>query len=76
MTSTIISLRKNSRSADSTIVGFVCMSGDKVIGADIFASTNLFYNQLDPLLKGYCDQVVYTGKAAYDHTRRRKNLSG
>jgi hypothetical protein len=38
------------------------MSGDKVIGADIFASTYLFYNQLDPLLKGYCDQVVYTGK--------------
>jgi len=50
------------KSADSTMVGFVCMSGDKVIGSDIFASTNLFYNQLDPLLKGYCDQVVYTGK--------------
>jgi len=50
------------KSMDSTIVGFVCMSGDKVIGSDIYASTDLFYNQLDPLLKGYCDQAVYVGK--------------
>jgi len=50
------------KTADSSIVGFVCMSGDKVIGSDIFASSDFFYNQLDPLLKGYCDQAVYTGK--------------
>ncbi len=50
------------KTTDSTIVGFVCMSGDKVIGSDIYASTDLFYNQLDPLLKGYCDQAVYMGK--------------
>jgi hypothetical protein len=49
------------KSADSTILGFVCMSGEKVIGSDIYASTDLFYNQLDPLLKGYCDQAVYMG---------------
>jgi hypothetical protein len=50
------------KSTDSTIVGFVCMSGDKVIGSDIYASSDLFYNQLDPLLKGYCDQAVYMGR--------------
>ena len=50
------------KSADSTIVGFVCMTGNRVIGADIYASTDLFYNQLDPLLKGYCDQAVYMGR--------------
>ena len=49
-------------SVDSTVVGFVCMSGDKVIGSDIYATTGLFYNQLDPLLMGYCDQAVYMGK--------------
>jgi hypothetical protein len=50
------------KSADSTIVGIACISGDKVIGCDIFASIGLFYSQLDPLLKGYCDEAVYTGK--------------
>jgi hypothetical protein len=50
------------KAGDSSIVGIVCMSGDKVIGADIFASRYLFFNQLDPLLKGYCDQAVYMGK--------------
>jgi len=50
------------KSSDSTVLGFVCMTGDKVMGSDIYASTGLFYNQLDPLLIGYCDQAVYMGK--------------
>jgi len=50
------------KNTDSTIVGFVCMSGGKVIGSDIFASPDLFYSQLDPLLKGYCDEALYVGK--------------
>ena len=50
------------KSGDSSMVGIVCMSGEKVIGSDIFASRNLFFNQLDPLLKGYCDEAVYMGK--------------
>jgi hypothetical protein len=50
------------KAADSTIVGIVCVSGDQVIGSDIFASRDLFYNMLDPVLIGYTDQVLYTGK--------------
>ena len=50
------------KAGDSSMVGIVCMSGDKVIGADIYASRDLFFNLLDPLLKGYCDQAVYMGK--------------
>ena len=49
------------RNADSSIVGFVCVSGDRVIGTDIFASTDLFYGQLEPLLKGYTDEAVFFG---------------
>ncbi len=48
--------------SDSNMVGFVCMTGDKVIGTDIYASTGMFKNLLEPLLKGYCDQAVYMGK--------------
>lgn len=49
------------RNTDSTIVGFVCISGDKVIGSDIFADTHLFYEQLEPLLHGYIDDAVLFG---------------
>ena len=54
--------KESFKHSDSTIVGFVCMTGDKVIGSDIYASSDMFYNQLEPLLKGYCDQAVYMGK--------------
>jgi hypothetical protein len=47
--------------SDSTIVGFVAISGDKVIGSDVFSTKNLFYNQLDPLLRGYIDDAVLFG---------------
>ena len=49
------------RQMDSTLIGFVCVSGNKVIGCDVFRYTNLFYSQLDPLLKGYCDEAVLSG---------------
>lgn len=50
------------KNTDSSIVGFVCMTGNRIIGSDIYAYRDLFFNQLDPLLKGYCDQAVYMGK--------------
>jgi hypothetical protein len=52
---------KKFRSADSTIIGFVCISGDKVIGCDAFAGTNLFYNALDALLQGYIEEAIRFG---------------
>jgi len=49
------------RNSDSTLVGFVCISGKKIIGSDIFAGSNLFYNALDPLLHGYIEEALYFG---------------
>ncbi len=49
------------RKTDSTVVGFVAISGGRVIGSDIFASKNLFYSQLEPLLRGYTDDVITFG---------------
>lgn len=48
---------------DSTVVGVVCVSGDKVIGCDIFAGTGLFYGQLRPMLLGYIDEAIVHGSA-------------
>ena len=68
--------RNKFKSADSSIVGIVCMSGDKVIGSDIFASRDLFFNQLDPLLKGYCDQALYVGRPVTITREEEKNIFG
>jgi len=46
---------------DSNVIGFVAITGDKIIGTDIFDGTDLFYPQLDPLLHGYIDDVVTAG---------------
>lgn len=46
---------------DSNVVGFVAISGDKVIGSDIFATRGIFYYQLEPLLHSYIDDVLLFG---------------
>ena len=49
------------RDADSTIVGVVCVSGNRIVGCDIFANTGLFYGQLQPMLMGYIDEAIVHG---------------
>jgi len=46
---------------DSNIVGIVCMSGNKVLGCDIFESNNLFYSELEALLYGYIEEAFAFG---------------
>jgi hypothetical protein len=46
---------------DSNVVGFAAITGDKIIGTDIFDGTGLFYPQLDPLLHGYIDEAMEAG---------------
>jgi len=47
--------------SDSSITGFVCVSGDKVIGTDIFSDRAMFYDELEPLLYGYINEAVMNG---------------
>jgi hypothetical protein len=49
------------KGTDSNIVGFIALSGDKVIGSDVFDGTYLFYHQLEPLLRGYIDEAMGQG---------------
>lgn len=49
------------RQADSNIVGIVCMSGDKLLGSDIFDGSNLFYGKLEPLMQGYIEEATIFG---------------
>jgi hypothetical protein len=51
------------KNTDSTITGIVCMSGDKVIGCDVFATPHLFYGSLQSLLYGYIEAAATYGSA-------------
>jgi hypothetical protein len=46
---------------DSNIVGIVCISGNKILGSDIFITPGLFYGQLQPLLRGYIEEATVFG---------------
>jgi hypothetical protein len=47
--------------SDSGIVGFVCMTGDKIIGSDIYDDPSLFADQFQTLLTGYIEQAISYG---------------
>jgi hypothetical protein len=59
--------------SDSSITGFVCMSGDKVIGCDIYAGNNLLYGELLPLLHGYIEEAISFGSAPTISNEKVKN---
>jgi hypothetical protein len=49
------------RSSDSSMIGFVAVTGNQVLGADVFISPELFFNNLEVTLKQYIDAAVMTG---------------
>lgn len=46
---------------DSNIVGFVCMTGNKIIGSDIYNDIGLFADQFSTLLTGYIEEAISFG---------------
>ena len=59
--------------ADSNIVGIVCISGNKIIGSDVFIGSNLFYGKLQPLMQGYIEEASVFGSiptVTNDNTRK------
>jgi hypothetical protein len=53
--------RDKIRSSDSAMTGFVCVSGNKVLGTEIFADKSLFFDELEPLLFGYINEAILHG---------------
>ncbi|MBL7699225.1 MAG: hypothetical protein JNK79_13760 [Chitinophagaceae bacterium] len=53
--------RKRFKNSDSTMTGFICVSGNKVLGCEIFADKSLFYDELEPLLFGYINEAIMRG---------------
>lgn len=46
---------------DTGIVGFICISGKKILGADIYAFRNLFREQSLEILTGYIEEAMAFG---------------
>jgi hypothetical protein len=43
---------------DSTILGVICVAGDKILGSDIFAAPNLFKDAASSILAGYIEDAI------------------
>ena len=54
--------REKIRKSDSTMCGFICVSGNKVIGTEIFSDRDLFFDELEPLMHGYITEAVMQGR--------------
>jgi hypothetical protein len=53
--------RERFKNSDSTMTGFLCVTGSKVLGCEIFADRMLFYDELEPLLFGYINEAIMRG---------------
>ena len=61
----------------SNCVGFIGVSGDKIIGCDIFANTEMLKKQLKNLVQSYSTEAITNGKAAIpDYTKILTYLKG
>lgn len=53
--------RNKFKNSDSAMTGFICVSGNKVLGTEIFADKQLFFDELEPLLFGYINEAIMRG---------------
>lgn len=52
---------KKSMAADPTIVGVLAVTGDRIIGCDIYGTPQLFKSNADNILTSYISEAVYNG---------------
>jgi len=59
--------------SDADLIGVVVVSGDKVLGTDMFATSALFKENLDNLLHAYATEAILNGQPITIHTETVKS---
>ena len=54
---------RNKFAAEKDVIGVVVVSGDKVLGCDMFATSELFNKNFENLLYSYATEAILNGKA-------------
>lgn len=54
-------LFKKLRMADSSYVGFIAVTGNKILGAEVFINSTLFYQTLPQLMEKYGSEAALSG---------------
>lgn len=67
-----LSFFKNKFDKDSSVIGVVVATGNKVIGCDMFATHDLFKKQFESLLHSYATEAIVTGKPVTIKTKEVK----
>lgn len=49
------------RTADSSYTGFIAITGNRILGAELFINSSLFYQTLPQLLEKYANEAVLIG---------------
>ena len=57
-----ISFFQSKFAKDSTVIGVIVVSGNKVLGCDLFATPALFRSQFPSLLYGYATEAIVSGQ--------------
>jgi hypothetical protein len=56
-----VSFFQNKFSKDSNVIGVIVVSGNKVLGCDLFATSALFQSQFPSLLHSYATEAIVSG---------------
>ncbi len=63
------------RSKDSSIVGVIAVTGNRILGADVLISTSLFYQTIATLLEKYCTEAAINGAIPTIPYEKEKNYA-
>jgi hypothetical protein len=70
---TYVQFFKNKLLSDANMIGVVVVTGNKVLGCDLFANNSLFKGQIESLLHSYATEAILNGSPATASSQSVRN---